>query len=282
MIELAPLHPIILHFPVALLPMAALFDLLGRLTKRPTLAHTAFFTLLAAAVESPFSVLSGWLWLNEMGEMPHLEMRIHQWLGTAIPVLLIPFAPWRYRIHVRKEAPSANLPRASGCHARPGHASGAHRRPHDLWQRHARGSGGRQPSTGGVEHACCNVEGMSQQEQRRRSHQQLRDQSYPGQGRGLPRNRSGFEARRTRGCQRYRPEAVDAERPGRERSRVVRVHRRCNAPLRASTPQAVDAWDCGLNAFAELPDDHRPPASRHRFRDTPPDTGSPAPLQTPA
>lgn len=105
MFELPPLHPIFLHFPVALLPVTAFFDLLGRMTKRPTLLHAAFFSLLAAAVMAPLAALSGWLWLNEMGEMAYLEMRIHQWLGTAIPVLLIPLAVWRYRIHMQEKVP---------------------------------------------------------------------------------------------------------------------------------------------------------------------------------
>ncbi len=105
-LQIPPLHPIFVHFPVALLPVLITFDLLGRMTGNKSLGHAGYWSLLAATALAPFSALTGWLWLRNMGPMPGNLMTVHQWLGTAIPVVLLPFAIWRYRIYSRSEVPS--------------------------------------------------------------------------------------------------------------------------------------------------------------------------------
>lgn len=106
MMELPPLHPILVHFPVALLPASVFFDVIGRLRRSEALAHAGCFSLAFAAAASPLTAASGWLWLREMGEMSHGDMIVHQWLGSALPMLLIPLAMWRYRLHARATQPS--------------------------------------------------------------------------------------------------------------------------------------------------------------------------------
>lgn len=105
--EFPALHPIFVHFPVALIPAAAAFDVAALLLRKPSLAHAAFFTLLLAAVLSPITAATGWLWLNEMEGMAHSGMTAHKWLGTLIPLLLIPLAAWRFSAHKRDALPSA-------------------------------------------------------------------------------------------------------------------------------------------------------------------------------
>lgn len=99
MFELPVLHPIFVHFPVALLPVAVVCDLLGRLTGRPSLTHAGWWTLLFATIASPITAATGWYWLRDMGEMHGTIMTVHQWLGTALPVGLIGLTAWRYRLH---------------------------------------------------------------------------------------------------------------------------------------------------------------------------------------
>lgn len=100
MLELAPFHPIFVHFPVALLPVAFACDLAGRLTGRASLAHAGWWTLLFAAVSSPVTAATGWLWLLDFDDTSrHWAMTTHQWLGTALPPMLITLAAWRYRHH---------------------------------------------------------------------------------------------------------------------------------------------------------------------------------------
>jgi uncharacterized membrane protein len=99
--DFPPLHPIFVHFPVAMIPISFLCDVLARLTGRLSLSHAAWWSLLFATIVAPITAATGWFWSNQMGEMDHAEMKIHQWLGTVIPLLLIVLAAWRYRAHSR-------------------------------------------------------------------------------------------------------------------------------------------------------------------------------------
>jgi uncharacterized membrane protein len=49
-------HVVLIHFPIALFISAAAFDLIAEWTQRRSLADTAYFNLLAAAI-STFPVL---------------------------------------------------------------------------------------------------------------------------------------------------------------------------------------------------------------------------------
>jgi len=101
MIEIPPLHPLLVHFPVALLPVSVGCDVLGRLASRPSLSHAAWWTLLFATIASPLTAASGWSWLNDMDGMSGTTIAVHKWLGTALPVLLIALTIWRYRLHAK-------------------------------------------------------------------------------------------------------------------------------------------------------------------------------------
>lgn len=104
--QIPPLHPIFVHFPLALLPLTFACDVLGRITGRSSLSHAAWWAILFAALATPLTAISGWRWLGGMGDMIHDQMPLHQWLGTIIPVLLIPLTLWRYRFHARSTAAS--------------------------------------------------------------------------------------------------------------------------------------------------------------------------------
>ncbi len=106
MIEMPPLHPLLVHFPVALLPVSVACDVLGRLTSRPSFAHAAWWTLLFATVASPLTAASGWFWLNDMEGMTGGTIAVHKWLGTALPVMLIALTMWRYRLHAKERVVS--------------------------------------------------------------------------------------------------------------------------------------------------------------------------------
>lgn len=104
--QIPPLHPILVHFPLALLPLAFACDVLGRITGRLSLCHAAWWALLFATITTPLTTISGWRWLSGMGEMVHGQMPLHQWLGTIIPILLVPLTLWRYRFHARSATSS--------------------------------------------------------------------------------------------------------------------------------------------------------------------------------
>jgi len=55
------LHPILVHFPVALLSMALLFDVIGWARKSSSLRVAGLYCLAAGAVGTVLAVLSGWI-----------------------------------------------------------------------------------------------------------------------------------------------------------------------------------------------------------------------------
>lgn len=104
--DLPPVHPILVNFTAALVPISLGSDVLGRLFKRESLRHAGWWTMLFAAMITPLTVLAGWLWLREMPDMNDMrEMSIHKWLGTGLAVLLPLFAWWRGRFHSRGIGP---------------------------------------------------------------------------------------------------------------------------------------------------------------------------------
>ena len=101
-----PLHPLLVNFTAALVPVSVLADVLGRWLRRSNLSATGFWTIAIAAAITPFTALAGWWWLRQMPEMDMPPMPLHRWLGMGLAVAIIPLALWRSRTHRRANAPS--------------------------------------------------------------------------------------------------------------------------------------------------------------------------------
>jgi len=72
-------HPLLVHFPVALLLSALLAELLFVATGRITFAATARFCLVLGTVGALVAVTSGWFWSDASG----LAATRHRWLAIA-------------------------------------------------------------------------------------------------------------------------------------------------------------------------------------------------------
>lgn len=59
-------HPVMVHFPIALLTASSLFAVLYLLFKKPTFESTSFYLLLLGSIASPFAMITGLLtwWVN--------------------------------------------------------------------------------------------------------------------------------------------------------------------------------------------------------------------------
>jgi predicted heme/steroid binding protein len=59
-------HPVMVHFPIALLTASSLFAVLHVLFKKPTFESTSFYLLLLGSIASPFAIITGLLtwWVN--------------------------------------------------------------------------------------------------------------------------------------------------------------------------------------------------------------------------
>jgi len=101
------IHPILVNFTAALLPLAFLSDLLGRLLRRQALQAAGLWMMVYEAAISPLTVLAGWWWKStEANQLPAKLITLHQWLGTAAALLFIALAVWRWSFHKRAVPPN--------------------------------------------------------------------------------------------------------------------------------------------------------------------------------
>ncbi len=100
------IHPILVNFTAALLPLAFLSDVLGRLFRRDSLHNAASWMTLYAAIITPLTVAAGWWWKHAQGaDLPSRLITVHQWLGTFAALFFIVLAGWRWRIKQRGVSP---------------------------------------------------------------------------------------------------------------------------------------------------------------------------------
>ena len=74
------LHPLLVHFPIGLIAIAFLLDLLRKMRQKTELLPAIRIILLVAAISSILSVIAGLLLANSESYGGEL-MGVHQWTG---------------------------------------------------------------------------------------------------------------------------------------------------------------------------------------------------------
>lgn len=96
------LHPILVNFTAALVPVSVGCDFIARLRKDESFRDTAWWTLFLAAFITPLTAIAGWLfWMDDDNGVT--GMTIHKWLGTALVAILFALFAWRLSLHRRKQ-----------------------------------------------------------------------------------------------------------------------------------------------------------------------------------
>src|SRR5437763_1170354 len=73
-------HPILVNFTAALLPLALLSDILGRVSRRQSFHHAGWWMVFYAAVVTPLTAVAGWWWkLTQGSALPAKLIALHQW-----------------------------------------------------------------------------------------------------------------------------------------------------------------------------------------------------------
>jgi len=96
---LGRLHPVVLHFPLALAVAAAAVEMLAWIARRPAPAASAFVMVLLAAVTAPMAALSGWFnaeFGDDDGDLL-LWHRITGIVSTIVLLLVAALAVWARR-----------------------------------------------------------------------------------------------------------------------------------------------------------------------------------------
>jgi uncharacterized membrane protein len=102
-------HPVIVHFPIALFIISAVFEMLALWRKQPAFASVAYFNLLAAAISIPFTIATGlaaWQFQLE-GAALKGNLRLHLVFAITTATMIL-FLFWR-RFVLRKNGASPGV-----------------------------------------------------------------------------------------------------------------------------------------------------------------------------
>ena len=104
-VSVTKLHPILVNFTAALVPVSVASDFFGCLFKIESLRSTGWWTLFYATIVTPFTALAGWLfWMSDDNGVT--GMTIHKWLGTGLAVLLFGLFFWRGNLQLKDGRPT--------------------------------------------------------------------------------------------------------------------------------------------------------------------------------
>ena len=97
MIELYLIHPILVHFTIALFSMSVLFDVLAKLTKKQGLHSAAWYNLVFASLSVIATVIFG---LIAEARAPHTDaghalLKTHETLGFIVMGIILILVIWR-------------------------------------------------------------------------------------------------------------------------------------------------------------------------------------------
>lgn len=97
---MGPIHPALVHFPIALTLVSVAVDLYGAATKKPVARIVGFWTLVAATLGANAAVIAG---LYDMEKAAgHVDLvHVHMWLGIALLIVLFAATLWRFRLYRR-------------------------------------------------------------------------------------------------------------------------------------------------------------------------------------
>ena len=92
-----PVHPILVHFPLALLPLSVTADIVGHFAALGSLRDTGWWTLLAAALGGLATVAAGLYDMRRapLSEAAHARVHRHMRFGLTLLAALIGLALWR-------------------------------------------------------------------------------------------------------------------------------------------------------------------------------------------
>ena len=100
-------HPMVVHFPIGLLLIAFVMELMGRKTKNEAMKSSASFVLLIGAITAIISVIMG-LMLAQGGGYNENTLFWHKWMGIGVAV----FSAFAWLIKTRPQFQKAALQKA--------------------------------------------------------------------------------------------------------------------------------------------------------------------------
>ena len=87
--SLETVHPLLVHFPIALFSTGLLLDILSKLLNNEELDHAGFWTMLMALISSPFTIIAGIFAFMEEGSWLDIYQFQHGILAFISTLLLL-------------------------------------------------------------------------------------------------------------------------------------------------------------------------------------------------
>lgn len=104
-----PLHPILVHFVIAMVFFAFCCDLGGYLTRNSRLFEVSFWNLLVASVAIFFAVIFGQFeaGLAEPYQIVKPVLTLHTTIGWSLAAIIVSITAWRFvlRLHRQQKIP---------------------------------------------------------------------------------------------------------------------------------------------------------------------------------
>jgi uncharacterized membrane protein len=98
-----PLHPVIIHFVIAMLIFAFMCDTIGSITGNQRMFEVSFWNMLVASAAVFFAVIAGQFEAGIAPTYPAVEKVLthHQLLGWSLSALIVVVTAWRFVIRSR-------------------------------------------------------------------------------------------------------------------------------------------------------------------------------------
>jgi uncharacterized membrane protein len=98
--NLPPLHPALVHLPIAFVLLSVVADVLAKITRRESLRHVGLWSLMAALIGGVITIAAGYWDMNHaaLSGDTHEYVDLHLKFGWALAVGLIVLSIWRWRI----------------------------------------------------------------------------------------------------------------------------------------------------------------------------------------
>src|SRR4051812_4239633 len=98
--SLPPMHPALVHLPIAFIVLSFVADLVGKMTRRDSLRLLGFWAMLAALITGAVTVAGGYWDLNRaaLSSDTRQLVELHMKVGWTIAAALIALTIWRWRI----------------------------------------------------------------------------------------------------------------------------------------------------------------------------------------
>lgn len=96
-----PVHPAIVHFPVALVTLSVVADLVGYLSGSESLRTAGWWALFGAAVGAALALPAGLYDMNreKIGDEAHRRVHTHMKVGFTLFAALVGLTVWRWLIY---------------------------------------------------------------------------------------------------------------------------------------------------------------------------------------